>query len=106
MRIESSGLSPTSASSSEKSAATSGAANAPSANAASAGTSGGEAVSLASDSGYVPSTELSNLTQRAQAEPRVRHHRIHEVAQKLAQGQYSTAASASKTASAILDGVD
>ena len=106
MRIEPSGLSPTSAS--EKSAAAGGAANAANANAASSttGTSGGEAVSLASDSGYYPSTELSNLTQRAQAEPRVRHQRIHEVAQKISQGYYSTSESASKTASAIFDGTD
>jgi hypothetical protein len=105
MRIEPSGLSPTSPSSSEKSAATGGAAGASgaaSANAA-AGTSGGEAVSLPIDSAYLPSAELVNLTQRARAEPEIRHNRISDVAQKLARGHYSTPQAAAKTASAILD---
>jgi hypothetical protein len=107
MRIEPSGLSPTSPNSasspSEKSAATGSAAGTPGANAA-AGTSGGEPVSLPIDSGYLPSTEFSNLTQRAKAEPGIRHQRISEVAQKLAQGHYSTPQAAARTASAILDG--
>jgi hypothetical protein len=102
MRIEPSGLSPTSPSSSEKSAAAGGAAGAVGANAAT-GTSGGESVSLPIDSGYLPSAELLNLTQRAKAEPGIRQNRISEVAQKLAQGHYSTPQAAAKTASAILD---
>ena len=43
-------------------------------------------MSLPIDSGYFPSTELSNLTQRAKAEPEIRQNRIRDVAQKLAQG--------------------
>jgi hypothetical protein len=105
MRIEPSGLNPTTGSASEKPASagvtgTSGAGG-PS---AAAGTSGGDTVSLPSDSGFFPSAELSNLTQRAKAEPEIRHHRIHEVAQNLASGHYSTSQAASKAASAILDG--
>jgi hypothetical protein len=101
MRIEPSGLTPTGSSASEKSAAAS--ANGAPGTSSAAGTSGGDVVSLPIDSRYLPSAELSNLTQRAQAEPEVRAHRLHEVGQKLAQGHYSTPQAASQTASAILD---
>jgi hypothetical protein len=104
MRIEPSGLTPTGGSASEKSAAATGTTGAGAAAGTSAtGTSGGDAVSLPIESGFFPSAELSNLTQRAKAEPEIRQHRIREVAQKLAQGHYSTPQAASKTASAILD---
>ncbi|HEX3314710.1 MAG TPA: hypothetical protein VHR72_07440 [Gemmataceae bacterium] len=106
MRIEPSGLTPTGGSASEKSAAAGAAGANGAAGASAAGTSGGDLVSLPIDTGFVPSTELSNLTQRAKAEPEIRHHRIREVAQRLAQGHYSTAQSASQTAAAILNGGD
>jgi hypothetical protein len=106
MRIDPSGLTPTGGSTSEKPAAA-GVTGANGAAATSAtGTNGGDPVSLPIDTGFFPSTELSNLTQRAKAEPEVRHHRIREVAQKLAQGHYSTAQSAFQTADAILSGGD
>ena len=103
MRIEPSGLTPTGGSASEKSAAAGVTGANGAAGTSAAGTSGGETVSLPIDSGYLPSAELSNLTQRAKAEPEIRQNRISEVAQKLAQGHYSTPQAASKTASAILD---
>jgi hypothetical protein len=101
MRIEPSGLTPLGPGSAEKSAST-GASGAP----VGSRTSGGENVSLPTDSGYLPSVELAHLTRLARAEPEVRLQRVREVAEKYAQGHYSTPQAAAKTAAAILTGAD
>jgi hypothetical protein len=104
MRIDPTGLTPTSPSSSEKTSA----AGTSSANGSSSTsrTGGADILPLPLQSGYLPSTELSDLTNRAKSDPEVRADRIRDVAHKLHHGHYGTPLSNAKTASAILGAQD
>jgi hypothetical protein len=106
MRIEPSGLTPSSSSEKSSAAGTSSASGS-----SATGRSGGAAGSsdilpLPAQSGYLPSTELSNLTSIAKSDPEIRPDRIRDVAQKLNHGYYGTPHAHAKTAAAILDAVD
>lgn len=60
-----------------------------------------DAVTTSSD-GYTPSAEFQRLLDQVRDQPDVRFDRILEVTKRLASGEYSTLASAEKTADAIL----
>ena len=64
-----------------------------------------DTTSAASD-GYTPSPEYQRLLDQVREHPHVRHHRVFEAAQKLANGDYSTPESVEKTADAILKAGD